>query len=113
MECKTKGVALTALETIAETLPKGTQKDALLAVKAWISENATDGYITEETKEKLRKIFDGDEHDRLAREWFGRNCKGEPAHGARAYCLWNAKTKKWEREFPPPRTDERHSKTEK
>lgn len=56
IECKSKGAALTALETIAESL-QGIQREALLAVKSWIQKNVTDGYITQETLDKLDKIF--------------------------------------------------------
>ena len=100
--CRSKSVALSVLEAVAETFPKGgTQRESLLAVKSWLDENASAGYIAGETKELLNRIFEGDGHDRLAGEWLKRNRKGEPAHGARVFCLWNGKTKKWEPEFKP------------
>jgi len=56
IECKSKGVAVSALETIAETL-RGIQREALLAVKSWVQKNTNDGYVTQETLDKLNKIF--------------------------------------------------------
>ena len=67
-------------------------------------------HIDPETEARIKKIFEGDEHDRLGREWYARGSRlidgvlipSEPAHGARVNCLWNSDTKRWKPECTPP-----------
>jgi hypothetical protein len=56
--CTTKGAALAALDFIASIMPKGMQRDTLIAVKTWIAVSTTEGYINEETLKKLKSIFE-------------------------------------------------------
>ena len=66
--------------------------------------------VDPETEDRIKKSFEGDEHDRLGREWYNRGSQlingelipSEPAHGARVYCLWNSETERWEPECTPP-----------
>ena len=106
--CKSHGTAIAALETITAAMSKGTQRDTLVAIYKWLNE-IRPAESREELIKKLNKIFEGDAHDRLGREWYVRGSKkingnfvpSEPGHGARVHCLWNAKTKKWEPEHLP------------
>jgi len=67
-------------------------------------------HIDPETEARIKKIFEGDEYDRLGREWYARGSQlingilvpSEPAHGARINCLWNSDLKRWEPENTPP-----------
>jgi hypothetical protein len=110
--CKKRSSALSTLDTIAGVMPIGTQRDALLAVRNWINKKVQPEDSREELAERLRKIFEGDEADRLGREWYNRGSEdingelvpAEPGHGARVYCLWNAESKRWEPENSPPGT---------
>ena len=107
--CKSKGVALAALDTIAGTMPRGTQKDVLIAIKKWIDENVNDVYLPEELQKKIEKIFRGTEEEQKGRAWIDKELEDpayvpgfphkmihEPEHRAELVCRWNAKTKKWE-----------------
>jgi hypothetical protein len=107
-ECKSRDMALTVLDTIAASM-KGTQRQAVLAVKDWVRENTTTGY----TQEELLRIFTSHpetEGQRKAREWWDRGSRKvggewvtpEPEDGAEWTCVWNAETKRWEPPFPPP-----------
>jgi hypothetical protein len=98
--CKSKSAALSALDTIAAGMGAGTQRAAILAVKEWIVENTQGEQSQDEIRAELRRIFEGDNSDRLAREWKARG--GPPPHGARIKCLWNSETKEWEPEVIPP-----------
>lgn len=102
-ECTSKAMALTALDTIAASM-KGAQREAVLAVKAWVRENTSDG-LTGEVREKLESIFNAEtEGQRKGREWYQRGSRkigGEwvtpdPEDGAEWSCVWNAKAKRWE-----------------
>jgi hypothetical protein len=103
LECKTAAAAMAVLDTIAGVV-KGTQKAALLAVKAWILENIPRDF-DEETKKRIQSIYDScmDDGNQKALQWdvYG----GEPPHGTRAEVpyLFNAETKTWEleNEMPP------------
>jgi hypothetical protein len=55
--CRSKGAALEALNFLASVMPKGVQKETVLAVKAWVDKNANEGRITEERMNKLKAIF--------------------------------------------------------
>jgi hypothetical protein len=108
--CKTRAAALSALEAIAENTPPGTQRLALLAVKGWIEENTQPERSWPEVTAKLKKIFEGDEHDQLGRAWSENG--GVPAHGARVHCIWNSRTKKWEPEHDPEKVLSRKKRNE-
>jgi hypothetical protein len=104
--CKSRAIALTALDTIATSM-KGTQQAAVLAVKAWVQENVMTGL----SQEELDKIFCTEtEGQRKAREWRDRGSRKvndewvstEPEDGTEWKCVWNGKTKRWEPPFPPP-----------
>jgi len=106
--CTSKAAAITALETIAAYMPRGTQRDALIAIKSWISENTTPDF-TEETRARIQKIYDDvfDDAGQKAIEWQVHG--GEPKHGTRAEVpfIFNADTKTWEleKEMPPVWTE--------
>jgi hypothetical protein len=57
--CKSKGAAIAALDTIAGSMPNGTQRDTLLAIKVWVNKNMSDASfgISEAAKERLDRIF--------------------------------------------------------
>jgi hypothetical protein len=109
-ECTNKAMALTALDTIAASM-KGTQREAVLAVKAWVQENVPNP-LSAETIQKLKDVFEYEtEGERLGREWYNRGSQkletgewvnSEPADGAEWKCVWNAKNKCWKPPFPPP-----------
>ena len=115
--CKSKSAALEALNTIAQSMQKGTPRDVLLAIGKWIDENVTDFLMPEETQARLKKIFEGSEEKQKGRAWEeiersdpayvpGENIKDvlwkhhkmivEPEHGAELKCFWNAYAKCWE-----------------
>ena len=102
--CNDRQAAISILETIAGTFPRGTQRDALIAVVNWIEENMPQDF-TEETRARIQSIYDEafDEAARKGNDWgvFG----GEPQHGARVQVpyLFNAALKIWEleKEMPP------------
>jgi hypothetical protein len=100
--CKSRAAAITALETLAADMGKGTKQAALRAVRDWVEQNTEPEQSQDEIRAELERIFKGDEHDRLGREWKDRG--GLPPDGARASCLWDAKTQTWKPEFPPPET---------
>jgi hypothetical protein len=110
--CKSKSAALSTLDTIVGNMGAGIQKTAIAAVRQWIEENVP-SESGQEVREKLRKIFEGDDADRLGREWYeqgskmvdGKPVPAEPGHGARVKCLWNSETKKWEPEGIPQKTE--------
>jgi hypothetical protein len=113
--CKSRAAALAGLETIAASMPRGTQRDALLAVRDWITENLPPDF-DEKTIESIQKIFEGTEEQKKGRAWLDREksdpaCVGstegylhhhhhemihEPEDGAELDCFWNAKYKAWE-----------------
>ena len=119
--CKSRTAASAALETIADSLPRGmTQRNAILAVREWLIENSPPDF-NDETMKRLQRIFEGDEADKLGLAWYNRGSKVRdgklepttPAHGARVSCLWNARTKKWEPEaIPPAHQEEQKNKPE-
>jgi len=57
--CRSKGAALEALNFLASVMPKGVQRETVLAVKEWIAKNASNGnIISEERLKKLKDIFE-------------------------------------------------------
>jgi hypothetical protein len=56
-KCKDKGMALAVLSTVAESM-KGTQREAILAVKSWLMESVP-APLGPETLQKLSDIFEG------------------------------------------------------
>jgi hypothetical protein len=109
--CNSKAAATAALETIAGTFPRGTQRDALIAVINWIEENIAPDF-TEETRARIQRIYEDlmDEGNLKAVEWAAHG--GYPPHGARVEVpfLFNADTKAWEleHEMPPVWTEEHY-----
>jgi hypothetical protein len=107
LECKTGAAAMAALDTMAGVL-KGTQRAALIAVKAWIVENMPKDF-DEETRKRINSIYENyfDDAGRKAVKWQIQG--GEPEHGTRAEVpfLFNAETKEWELEgeMPPVWTE--------
>jgi hypothetical protein len=108
--CKSRAAAFAGLETMASSMPKGIQKDALTAIKNWLTENVPVPFGPE-TLQKLRDVFESEtEGERLGREWWDRGSRKvdgewvstEPENGAQWTCVWNAKTKRWEPPYPPP-----------
>ena len=102
--CNSKTAAVTALEIIAGLLPRGTQRETVIAITKWIDENYPKDF-DDATKERIRRIYDryaGDEHANAAIEWQVHG--GEPPHGTRAEVpfLFNAETKTWELEGEMP-----------
>jgi len=116
--CKSKSAALAALQTLADTMTKGTYKDVLLAISKWIDENVRD-VLTPEEKAKMALIFQGTEGEQKGRAWVEREMKDpaykggiavkgdnegrryhkmirEPEHGTELQCFWNAHSKTWE-----------------
>jgi len=102
--CNSRAAAIAALEAIASVFPRGTQKDALLAVVNWIIKNTPKDF-DEETRARIQKIYDDnfDEAARKAIKWQVEG--GEPEHGTRIEVpfLFNSDTKQWEleNEMPP------------
>jgi hypothetical protein len=86
------------LDTLAAAEQKGTQREALLAVREWIAGTVTDCVIKPETMALLEEVFGGDEAEHAGEAWDKSGRAGEPAHGARFKCLWNGETKAWEPE---------------
>jgi hypothetical protein len=113
--CKSRAAAFAGLETIASSMPRGMQKDALTAIKNWVQENLSPDF-DEKTTEKLQKIFEGSEEQQKGRVWLEREMSDpsyegstegnlhhhhhemihEPEDGAEFVCFWNAKYKAWE-----------------
>jgi hypothetical protein len=108
--CKNRAAAFAALDAMADSMPRGTQRTALLAVKKWMIDTIPPDF-DDKVLARLKKIFEGDEADKLGREWYNRGSveadgklvPTEADHGARIFCLWNAETKRWEPERIPPR----------
>jgi hypothetical protein len=103
--CNSKAAATAALETIAGTFPRGTQRDTLIAIMNWIKETIGPDF-SPESEERIKRIFEEltDEGNQKALEWAAH--AGEPPHGARVEVpfLFNADTKTWELEYEMPPT---------
>jgi hypothetical protein len=106
--CTSRAAAVTALETIAVNMPRGTQKNAIYAVISWINGNMAPD-VTEETRARIQSIYESyfDDAGRKAVTWEVHG--GEPEHGTRAQVpfLFDANTKTWEleHEMPPAWTE--------
>jgi hypothetical protein len=107
--CKSRAAASAALETIAASMPRGTQRDALLAVKNWIEENLPPDF-DEETIKKIQRIYEGTEEQKKGRAWLDNEMEDpayvgrgsdhhefihEPENGAELDCYYSAKYEKW------------------
>jgi hypothetical protein len=113
--CKSKSAALCVLNTMADNMPGGTQRDALIAVKNWMADNIPADYDSE-TLKKLAAVFEGTEEQKRGRVWLEHEMSDpsyegskegslhhrhhkmihEPEDGAELDCFWNAKYKAWE-----------------
>jgi len=114
--CKSKSAALAALDTIAGTMTRGTQKEALCAIKDWIEKNFPQD-LNEETKEKIEKIWQGSEWEQAGRQWLDQEMAdpryvpgtlasdgchlshtmiNEPGDGSELVCYWHSGAGKWE-----------------
>ena len=93
--CTSKSSALEALTAIAATMKKGTVRDALASIAAWINENMTDVLMPEETQKRLDRIFRGSEEEQKGRDWIESEMKDEPEHGAVLSCYWDSNSKSW------------------
>lgn len=106
--CKNRTAALGVLDAMANNMPRGTQRAALLAVRQWMVEN-TPRDFDPETAQRMQRIFDEtfDEAAQKAITWEVHG--GEPEHGTRIQVpfLFNADTKIWEleKEMPPVWTE--------
>jgi hypothetical protein len=113
--CKSRAAAFAGLETIANGMSGGTQRDALIAIKNWMEKNLFREF-DEKTIERLQKIFEGTEEQKKGRAWLEREMNDpsyegstegnlhhhhhemirEPEDGAELDCFWSAKYKAWE-----------------
>jgi hypothetical protein len=113
--CKSRAAAFAGLETIADSMPRGIQRDTLIAIRDWIVENMPPSF-DEKMIEKIQKIFEGSEWQQKGRAWLDREMENpayggsteghlhhkhhemirEPEDGAELDCFWNAKYKAWE-----------------
>jgi hypothetical protein len=113
--CKSRAAAFEGLETIANGMPRGTQRDAIIAIRNWLEENIPSDF-DEKTRERLQKIFEGSEEQQKGRAWLEREMSDPsyegspegnlrhhhyemlhaPDDGAELYCFWNAEYKAWE-----------------
>jgi hypothetical protein len=110
LTCVSREAAISTLETLIGIMPRGTQRDALSAVKIWIEEETTPNLTDEETKKKLDSIFKRTNGEEKGWEWY---CRGseiidgelvptEPDDGAEWNCRYNAQAKRWEPTSTPP-----------
>ena len=102
--CTTKAAAVASLQIIAGTFSRGTPRDALIAVIAWIEANMAPDF-TPETAERIQKIYN-EAFDDAARKGFAWHMEGgEPQSGARVEVpfIYDAEAKAWklEGEMPP------------
>jgi hypothetical protein len=109
--CRSRETALTALETLAEAMPRGLQKEAITAVRNWIEENTLPTRNAEEIQVLFQKyLYDKTPAEQKGEDWYWRGSKKindefvptEPEDGAEWKCLYNAKTKRWEPTTMPP-----------
>jgi hypothetical protein len=61
--CTSRAAAFAGLETIANSMARGTQRDSLIAIKDWIEETLPADF-SEETRARLQKIFEGSEEQK-------------------------------------------------
>jgi hypothetical protein len=57
--CKNRAAAIAALDAVAESLPAGTQRQALAAIGAWIEKNTQPMPNWDKTLERLEEFFKG------------------------------------------------------
>jgi hypothetical protein len=123
--CNGKAAAIGVLETFTQVLPRGTQKDAILAVINWIKETASEGFTTPEAEARLKEIFEGSEWEKKGQAWLDREMEdprypeksgaiasdghhhshdaiSEPEDGAELNCFWSAEKKAWEPSYSWP-----------
>ncbi|MDR1252747.1 MAG: hypothetical protein LBK62_11385 [Treponema sp.] len=113
--CKSRAAAFAGLETMASGMPRGTQRDTLIAIKNWMEKNLPPEF-DERTRARLREIFEGTGEQKKGRAWLEREMSDpsyegstegginhqhhemihEPEDGAELDCFWNAKYKVWE-----------------
>jgi len=123
MTCKTKSAALAALAAIAGTM-RGTQRDTLRAVAAWITESMNDDVLPGDMAARIQRIFEGTPEEQAGRRWIeselhnpaytaGTAIEGQPGRfihkminepepGAEYPCFWDTNTKAWQPDHPWP-----------
>jgi hypothetical protein len=111
LACNSRGAAISALETLADILPRGTQREALIAVRNWIDKNTTPTRSPEEQQKWLDNILKKSEGEKKGWEWYERGSEDiggklvptTPEDGTEWTCRYNAKAKRWEpTSLPPP-----------
>jgi hypothetical protein len=91
-------------------MPKGTQRDALIAIRNWIEENMSPDF-DDETRKRIQRIYEGTEEERKGWEWVNKVMEHslyngsetevayeelvEPEDGAELPCAWVAESKSW------------------
>ena len=107
--CKNRMAALSALDTMAANMPRGTPHDALIAVRDWMLENMPRDFDPKTVK-KIQSIFEGTDGQKRGRAWMEKELEDpayaghggdhpefihEPEDGAELNCVYRAKYKKW------------------
>ncbi|GHV77163.1 hypothetical protein AGMMS49942_19840 [Spirochaetia bacterium] len=109
LSCTSWEAAIAALETIAGTMPRGTQRETLIAVKTWIQEE-TPPTLSDEDRENIADFLKKTEGEEKGWDWY---CRGsevingelvptEPDDEAEWNCRYNAQAKRWEPTSTPP-----------
>jgi hypothetical protein len=109
LACASREVAIAALETLASIMPMGTQHDALIAIRNWISENAS-RRLSDDTSKKLADFLKKTEGEQKGWDWYERGSTvvdgelvpTEPEDGAEWPCRYNAQAKQWDPKSKPP-----------
>jgi hypothetical protein len=109
LACANGEAAIAVLETLIGTMPRGTQRNALIAVKTWIEEQPRLS-LSEDERKRIMSIFEKTPGEQKGWDWYERGSEvinGElvptiPDDGAEWNCRYNAKAKRWEPTSKPP-----------
>jgi hypothetical protein len=109
LTCTSREAAIAALETLASTMPMGTQRDTLIAVSKWIDENKPPS-LSDEDRKNIAAFLKRTEGEQKGWEWYERGSEvvngelvpTEPEDGAEWNCKYKAQTKRWEPTSTPP-----------